>query len=94
MGVPVITLAGEGFSRRMSASILHNIGRPEWVAETPDQFVRIASDLASKRVKLLTAKKNLRERMQASPALDIDQYVRDLEGLYRMMWQDWCARGA
>jgi hypothetical protein len=28
--------------------------------------------------------------MQASPALDIDLYTRDIERLYRMVWTKYC----
>ncbi|MDM0029871.1 tetratricopeptide repeat protein [Variovorax saccharolyticus] len=90
MGVPVLALEGRGFCQRMGASILKAIGRPEWLAADEDDYVEMARRVASDRAALLAAKQGLRERMIASPALDIDQYTADLEQLMRGMWVDWC----
>jgi protein O-GlcNAc transferase len=90
MGAPVITLRGHGFCQRMSSSILTAIDRSAWIADSEDGYVEAARRLASDRVALLEEKRGLRERMMASPALDIDRYTRDMEGVFRMAWTDWC----
>ena len=51
-----------------------------------------ARRLASSRSALLEEKRGLRRRMQASSALNIDGYTRDMETLFRTVWSDWCAR--
>ena len=40
MGVPVVTLSGETAVGRGGRSILSNIGLPELVAETPEEYVK------------------------------------------------------
>ncbi len=45
-GVPMVTLRGERFAGRMAAAMLTALGRVDWVAETPDQFVAIAVAMA------------------------------------------------
>ncbi|MFT4173946.1 MAG: tetratricopeptide repeat protein [Rhodocyclaceae bacterium] len=92
MGAPVVTLRGHGFCQRMGSSIVKAIGHPEWIADDEAQYVDVVRRLAADRAGLLDAKRTLRERMQASPALDIDRYVRDMEGIYRKLWTDWCAQ--
>ncbi|BBC73853.1 conserved hypothetical protein [Altererythrobacter sp. B11] len=93
MGAPVITLAGESFVQRMGAGLMTAIGRPEWVAQDEEAFVRIAVDLASDRAALLEEKRSLRQRLAASPAGDIGSYTRALEDAYRRMWNDFAANG-
>jgi predicted O-linked N-acetylglucosamine transferase (SPINDLY family) len=46
MGVPVVTLAGTRHAGRVGASLLTHAGFAEWVARDPDDYVRIALDLA------------------------------------------------
>ena len=46
MGVPVISLAGPVSASRQGVRFLRNAGMDELLAETPEQYVRIASDLA------------------------------------------------
>ena len=42
MGVPVITLAGSTHASRVGASLLSNIGLPELVAQSYDEYLAIA----------------------------------------------------
>ena len=46
VGVPVVSLAGQTAVGRGGLSILSNIGLPELVAHDPEQYVRIAVELA------------------------------------------------
>lgn len=70
MGVPVITLAGEASFARMGASILTALGHAEWIATTPDAYVRGAAALALDRPRLRELRSTLRARMKASPLCD------------------------
>ena len=46
MGVPVVTLVGQTVVGRAGLSQLTNLGLPELIAQTPEQYVQIATDLA------------------------------------------------
>ena len=46
MGVPVVSLAGQTAVGRGGLSILSNVGFADWVAYDPEQYVRIALELA------------------------------------------------
>src|SRR6185437_6427564 len=87
MGVPVITLAGEVHLSRVGVSLLRNVGLPELIADSPEQYIRIAIDLAKDSSRLQQLRGTLRQRMRASPICDAKPFVRDLESAYRNMWE-------
>ena len=91
LGVPLVNLAGDTFLRRAGLSILTAVGLPELVAQSEDEYLRIACDLAGDRVRLARLRAGMRERMHASPLLDAAAYTRDLEACYRTVWRKWCA---
>jgi protein O-GlcNAc transferase len=86
MGVPVVVKAGGNFVSRMGASFMSAAALPEWVAQSDADYVRIAVSMAQDRQALLTLKQGLRERLEALPAWDVDQYTRDFEKALRKMW--------
>lgn len=91
MGVPVITLAGSRFLGRMGASFLTQIGLPELIAETQDDYVSIVAALAADRPRLQSLRTSLRQRVAASPLCDPTAYARSIEAAFRDMWRKWCA---
>ena len=91
-GVPVVTLAGQTHVSRVGASILTNLGLPQWIASSPDQYVEIATALASDVDDLRHHRAGLRAMLQRSPLTDAKQFTRNLESAYRQIWQSWCAK--
>jgi predicted O-linked N-acetylglucosamine transferase (SPINDLY family) len=94
MGVPFITLAGRTPSSRMGVSIATNLGHPEWIATSPDDYVARAAALACDPLRIAALRQTLRERLQASPLADAETFVRKLEAAYRQAWRAWCAAPA
>jgi predicted O-linked N-acetylglucosamine transferase (SPINDLY family) len=94
MGVPVITLAGQSHMSRVGVSLLTNIGLPELIAETPEDFAAIAAKLGDDRLRLSALRAGMRERMLASPLMDADRFARNVESAYREMWRRWCSKSA
>ncbi len=92
MGVPVISLRGETAVGRAGMSLAMNLGLPELVAQTVDEYVRMACDLAADLPQLGALRSSLRERMGASPLMDARGFARNVEGKYREMWCGWCGR--
>ena len=92
MAVPVVTLAGRAAASRAGLSILANVGLSELVARTPDEYVRIAVDLAGDLSRLTALRATLRPRMQASPLMDAPRFARDFEAALRGMWQTWARK--
>ena len=82
MGVPVITLAGRTHVSRVGLSLLSNVGLAEYVAEDPDQYVRIALDLAGAKRRRVELREKLRQRMEQSPLMDGRRFARNVEAVY------------
>ncbi len=90
MGVPVITLAGRFYCQRLGISVLTNLGLPELIAQTEQQYIDIAVNLATDLPRLANLRANLRKMLVASPIMDADRFVHDVESVYRTLWQRWC----
>ena len=91
MGVPIITLAGEKMISRWSASMLTRVGLADLVAESVQEYVRIAADLAKDTDRLQRLRAELRDNVRISPLCDSRRRTRHLERAYRYMWRKWCA---
>jgi protein O-GlcNAc transferase len=91
MGVPVVSLIGRTAVGRGGASILSNIGLPELIARTPQEYIEIAISLATDLPRLAELRRTLRSRMQASPLMDAPRFARNVEAAYQQMWRNWCA---
>jgi predicted O-linked N-acetylglucosamine transferase (SPINDLY family) len=92
MGVPVVSLAGVTHVSRGGMSILNNIGLPDLVAHSEDDYVRIAMDLAGDLQRLRELRASLRQRMETSVFVDAPRFVRSIETAYRDMWREWCGK--
>ena len=62
MGVPVVTLAGNRFAGRMSASVLTSLGLNDLIAHSADRYVEIASALQTIGRELARLRLELRTR--------------------------------
>jgi protein O-GlcNAc transferase len=90
MGVPVITLAGIAYHSSVGISLLSNVGLPELVAKTPDEYVSIAVTLARDVQKLRSIREHLRGMMTHSPLCDAKKFTANVEMCYRQIWEKWC----
>jgi len=93
MGVPVIVLSGNTHASRVGVSLLSNIGLPELVAGTPDEYVSIAVNLANDINRLQSLKVRLRDIMLHSPLTDSKRFIVNLERCYQAIWENWCKYG-
>jgi predicted O-linked N-acetylglucosamine transferase (SPINDLY family) len=91
MGVPVVSLCGERPVSRAGLSQLSNLGLPELVAFTKDQYVEIAAGLANDIPHLKELRATLRPRMEKSVLMDGAHFARQIEACYHSMWREWCA---
>lgn len=90
MGVPVVTLRGDRFAARVGHSLLSNAGLPELVANSPEEYVNKAVELALGGDQLDQLRATLRQQLADSPLCDADRFTRQLEAAYREMWSMWC----
>lgn len=87
MGVPVVTLAGDRFIGRMTASLLHCIGLKNWIAESEADYIAKAKTLAEDQKCLMSIRTTLRKQVVDSPLCDVLSYSRSyasmIETAYR-----------
>jgi len=86
MGVPVVTLRGDRYAARMSASVLNAVGRPEWVADSTEGYVTVATALASDIEKLDSVRRGLREEVAGSRLCDAASSAKSLQDTLDALW--------
>lgn len=92
MGVPIVTLHGDRHAGRMVSSVLHAIGRREWIANSPAEYVAAAARLVGDVPRLAGIREGLREHIAASTLCDGVSLTRHVEESFRTMWRTWCGR--
>lgn len=90
MGVPVVALKGDRHSARVSATLLAAIGRPEFVAQSLEQYVQIAAGLATDPNRLANLHGTLRQSLSGSALCDAAAFAQRFERAVRTLWVDWC----
>ena len=86
MGVPTVTLPGEIFASRHSASHLSNAGFADWVARDLTDYITMAVRWAGDTGRLATLRETMRARVQASPLCDAPRFGRALGMALRHAW--------
>lgn len=93
MGVPVVALAGERILARQSAAMMHALGLDDFIAGDGEQYVAIAQHWSADIAALARLRRELRQRLLASPLGDGKRYAQSLEQIYARAWRDWCESG-
>jgi protein O-GlcNAc transferase len=83
MGAPVVSLAGNTPVSRAGLSQLTNLGFPELVARSEEDYVKIAVELAGDLSRVTELRSTLRDRMKASVLMDAERFTRQIEQTYR-----------
>lgn len=84
MGVPLLTLAGETFVSRMGYSVLHELGLPELVTFSHQEYEDRAVELATNRTELAAIRQRLLTSTARRTRENCITYTRDLE---RLFWE-------
>ncbi len=90
MGIPVVTLEGDCHMARVGGSLLRAVGRANWVAGTPADYVRIAAEIGRQRN--IFDRGALREAMRRSVLLDHAAQAQRFGEALRECWRAWCRR--
>ncbi len=88
MGVPTVSLAGNSFCARHALSHLSNVGLPDWVATTPEDYVALAGARAHDPQGLARLRAGLRAQVQASPLCDAQRFGESLASALRRAWME------
>jgi predicted O-linked N-acetylglucosamine transferase (SPINDLY family) len=84
-GLPLVTLLGDAFPARVSASLLGAVGLPELVTRSAAEYEALAVALARDPERLRQHRERLARARASSPAFDPASLARDLEDLYERM---------
>ncbi|MGZ6195668.1 MAG: O-linked N-acetylglucosamine transferase, SPINDLY family protein [Candidatus Binataceae bacterium] len=88
MGVPVLTLLGQGHAARVSASLLAAVDLDDWVASTPDEFTALAQHHGGNLQTLAALRADLRPRVATSSLCDAKAHARGLEEAYLSLYRE------
>ena len=90
MGVPTITLVGEGMQSRGAGRINHILGLDEFNASYGDEYVAKAAELANNTAKLEELRKTLREKVRQSDLrCSAAEFTKDIEDKFKKAWADY-----
>lgn len=78
-GTPVLTLSGQSFASRMSASLLNTLGLHELITSSLDNYLLAATKLAERPEKLKELHMRLQSSRTNSPLFDTRRYTLHLE---------------
>src|SRR6185312_14008898 len=85
MGLPVVTMLGEGFASRVAASLLGAAGLGELVTHSVEEYERLALRLAREPQLLAAIKQRLAANRETCALFDTAVYTRHLESAYVTM---------
>lgn len=86
-GLPVVSMLGDHWVSRMSASALNALGIPEMIAINLEDYQRKAVALALDPPGLKALRDKLWRRRSITPLFDTTLFTRHIEKAYRRMWQ-------
>ncbi|GAB6094289.1 tetratricopeptide repeat protein [Desulfatiferula olefinivorans] len=85
-GVPVISMIGNHFASRVSASILRAAGLPELVVPDRGSYVSLAVELARNREALHRLRQKVWTQRTRSALFDTARFAQNIEKAYTVMW--------
>ena len=87
--MPVVTRRGQSFASRVAASLLDELQLNAWVADTEQEYLRIAIELAQNPLQLADVKKCLQENLLSGSLFNPEQYAKNLETAFHHIYQRW-----
>ena len=85
MGAPVVTLRGDRFSARMGVGMLCNAGLPDWVADSPADYVAKAVAFASDHPAIGRLRQDLQANLAQRPLFNAEDFAKDLAQAFQAM---------
>jgi predicted O-linked N-acetylglucosamine transferase (SPINDLY family) len=85
MGLPLLTRPGQSFASRVGASLLTAAGLPEMIADSFDDYERLAVDLGNNPGRLRALRAKLSAKLPTCALFDAAAYTRNLEAAFVAM---------
>ncbi len=87
VGLPLITCTGNTFAGRVAASLLYAHDLPELITENPDDYEKLALDLARAPEKLAALREKVIANRETAALFDTKSFTKNLESAYKTIWQ-------
>ncbi len=91
MGVPVLTYMGDRHSGRVSATLLHGVGLPEFIASDRADYIAKAIEYAKNPSQIRELRATLPDQVRSSILMDAERYGENIQQVLRNMWKTFCA---
>ncbi|XP_025206791.1 UDP-N-acetylglucosamine--peptide N-acetylglucosaminyltransferase 110 kDa subunit-like isoform X2 [Melanaphis sacchari] len=88
-GVPVVTLPGETYASRVTASQLTSLGITNTIAQNEGNYIEIAIQLGLNKQVLENIKRNIWELKMQSDVFDINTYAKEIILILKSMWNNY-----
>jgi predicted O-linked N-acetylglucosamine transferase (SPINDLY family) len=86
-GLPLVTCKGHTFAGRVAASLLSAIGMEELMANSVEDYEKLALGLASNPARLAEIRARLAKNRDDYGLFDASTYTRKLEAAFHTMWR-------
>jgi len=86
-----VTLVGDTFAGRHSASHLTAAGLAEFCTTSVDAYVDLAVEWSTRNEELAALRARLRQTIAASPLNDQVRFGHNLDRALQQLWSNWCA---
>lgn len=85
-GLPVVTRAGQTFASRVGASLLAAMNMEQLITDSAAAYEALAIDIATTPGRADQLKQQVWRNRDAAALFDSERFCRNLEDLYRRMW--------
>lgn len=85
-GLPIVTLPGDTFASRQTGALLEALGRPDWIARTAEDYVRIVCELAASPQARAAWEREAPARVQRT-LCDVATFVPQFEDALLEAWR-------
>ena len=85
-GLPVITMPGNHFASRVSASILKAADLSELIVENLTEYEKLAVDISLSKNKLISLKSKVKNNKEIAPLFNTPLFAENIEKAYKIMW--------
>jgi len=93
-GTPMVTRPLESLASRVASSQLKCLGLPELIANSFDDYENIAVRLGNEADYLKSIRAKVWMRKTESPLFNVKTYTRNLERLFKRMWENHATNGS
>ena len=91
MCLPVITIAGDSFASRVSASLLNSINLNELITNNLENYERLALDISNDNKLLKEIKDKIKLHITKSNLFKPEIFTANLEKAYKMIYENYLA---